>query len=143
MPKKTDNIVALSMPELRERWRELWGLDAHRFISRPMLEKSIFFKQVELAGQGLNPEQQIRLKRLIKQYNRDTASFDQKDTGLKPGARLVKIYRGKKHIITVKDNGHFDYGGMHYSSLSKIALDITGTRWNGWLFFGLKKEKQK
>lgn len=65
MPKKSDNIIALPMPELRQRWRELWGMEAHRFISRPMLEKSIRFKQAELAGQGLDADQRVRLNRLI------------------------------------------------------------------------------
>ena len=143
MPKKTDNIVALSMPELRLKWQELWGSEAHRFISRPMLEKSIYFKQAELAGNGLTCEQKIRLTQLVKQYKRSSIWFDQKDDGLKPGSRLIKMYRGKKYIISVKDDGLFDYEGKQYSSLSQIALAITGTKWNGWLFFGLKKKVQK
>lgn len=48
------------------------------------------------------------------------------------------MHEGRKHSVLVKAEG-FEYQGQIYSSLSKIANDITGKRWNGWVFFGLKK----
>jgi hypothetical protein len=143
MLEKTDNLIALSLSELRQIWQELWGEAAHRFISRPMLEKSIRFKQAELRGEGMPSEQKIRLNQLIKQYKRSAVSFDQNDNDLKPGTRLIKIIRDKKYIVTVKNDGLFDYDGKIYSSLSQVAFAITGTRWNGWAFFGLKNKVKK
>jgi len=57
---------------------------------------------------------------------------------LKPGTRLERIYKGKAHNVLVTESG-FEYQDQLYKSLSKIANDITGKRWNGWVFFGLKK----
>jgi len=99
-----------------------------------MLEKSLSYK---LQG-GLSPKQQIRLDQLIKEYKRNPACFDERVGALKPGTRLVRIYNGTKHNVLVKADG-FEYQDQTYSSLSKIANDITGKRWNGWVFFGLKK----
>ena len=55
----------------------------------------------------------------------------------KPGTRLVRMHEGRKHSVLVKAEG-FEYQGRVYSSLSKIANEITGKHWNGWVFFGLK-----
>jgi hypothetical protein len=52
--------------------------------------------------------------------------------------RLVRTWKGKKYGVTVTQNG-FEYEGKSYTSLSHIANTITSSRWNGWLFFGLKK----
>lgn len=129
------------MPQLRQIWQTLWEQDAHRFLSRPMLEKSIKFRQAELSGIWLTPEQKSRLEQLIKQYKRNPVSFNQKENGLLPGSRIIKTHKGHKHLINVKHDGLLEYQGKTYSSLSQIAYIITGTKWNGWLFFGLKKKK--
>ena len=54
------------------------------------------------------------------------------------GARLVRIWKGERYEATVRDDGRYEYGGEIYSSLSAIAKAITGTHWNGKLFFGVK-----
>jgi len=53
------------------------------------------------------------------------------------GTRLIREYQGVEHCVTVRDDD-FEYQGRPFKSLSAIARDITGTRWNGLLFFGLK-----
>ena len=53
------------------------------------------------------------------------------------GTRLVREQRGVEHTVTVLSEG-FEFEGRPYRSLSAIARHITGTRWNGWTFFGLK-----
>jgi hypothetical protein len=55
---------------------------------------------------------------------------------LKPGARLVREWRGRRHTVTVTEDG-FEYAGENYPSLTKIAKKITGARWSGPRFFGL------
>lgn len=57
-----------------------------------------------------------------------------------PGGLIVKQYRGNTHVVTVRDNG-FEYEGCLFPSLSAVAFEITRTKWNGYLFFGLTKEK--
>ena len=54
-----------------------------------------------------------------------------------PGTRLVREYDGVQHMVTVRGDD-FEFEGRPYRSLSAIARHITGTRWNGWTFFGLK-----
>ena len=63
-------------------------------------------------------------------------------TRLKPGTRLVREWRGEIHQVTVLDDG-LEYRGSHYDSLSEIARSITGTRWSGPLFFGLRRARNR
>jgi hypothetical protein len=58
-----------------------------------------------------------------------------------PGSILVKEYRGKNIVVRVLDAG-FEYDGRHFASLSAVAKEITGTKWNGFLFFGLSKDSR-
>jgi hypothetical protein len=60
--------------------------------------------------------------------------------GLKPGTRLVRQWRDQVHLVNVEADG-YEYQGARYQSLSEIARLITGTRWSGPLFFGIKIEQ--
>ena len=124
----------LSINELRQRWAKAWGRQPHIRIGRVMLERSLAYK---LQG-DLSLELQIRLDQVIKEYKRNPACFDERVGTLKPGTRLTRVYNGTKHSVLVRTDG-FEYQDQIYSSLSKVANDITGKRWNGWVFFGLKK----
>ncbi len=123
----------LSLTQLREKWQKTWNIAPHPRIGRAMLEKSLAFKENERA---LSSEQHKRLKELIAAYKRSPHSFE--TSTLKPGTRLERIYHGQKHSVLVTSSG-YDYQGVEYKSLSKIANHITGSKWNGWLFFGLNK----
>ena len=56
------------------------------------------------------------------------------------GTRLIREFQGVEHTVTVLQDG-YEYQGRPYQSLSAIARAITGTRWNGWVFFGLKNKR--
>lgn len=131
------HLTNLSLEELRQEWASAWGLDPHARIGRSMLEKSLACKQ---RGQDLTPDQRKRLEQLIKQYRRNPNCFDENVPVLKPGTRLVRNWNGTRHSVLVQAAG-YEYKGKIYGSLSQIALEITGTRWNGWIFFGLKKKE--
>lgn len=133
-----NNIAQMPIKELRCQWANYWGLKPHWRIGRQMLERSLAFKEREMRGEGMTPTQRKRLDNLVAQYKRDPKSFDQGPAGLKPGTKLMRAYQGNKHIVLVKVDG-FEYRKQHYSSLSEIAFVITGTRWNGWIFFGVKR----
>lgn len=132
------NIAQLPLTELRQIWAEYWQIKPHRYIGRQLLEKGILFKQRELAGEGLTGEQKARLDQLIRTYKRNPMNVAQSASIIKPGTKLVKIINGTRHIVTVLQDG-FEYKDQKFSSLSVIASSITGTKWNGWVFFGLKK----
>jgi hypothetical protein len=136
------NAVLMPMPELRQKWAAFWGMEPHERIGRVTLEKSLEFKQREVRGEWLNAEQQKRLDQLISSYKRNPKFFDEGLSELKPGIRLVKNYNGEHHSVIVLADG-FEYRNKTYGSLSEIASIIAGTRWNGWVFFGLKKRGGK
>ena len=137
--QRLDNIIAqLSLIELRQKWAQYWGMEPHTRIGRGMLEKSLEFKLREANGSGLSAEQQKRLDHLIATYKRNPKNFNEGSSDLKPGVRLVKNYKGEHHSVLVCADG-FEYRDKYYGNLSEIATVITGTRWNGWIFFGLKK----
>jgi hypothetical protein len=58
------------------------------------------------------------------------------------GTRLVREWKGVEQTVTVRDDG-FEYQGRPYKSLSAVARQITGTRWNGLVFFGLKNQRTR
>jgi hypothetical protein len=133
-----NNIARTPLAELRQKWAECWGIQPHARIGRQMLEKSLEFKQ----RGGFSAEQQARVDHLIAAYRRNPKSFDQGTGGLKPGTKLVRTFRGEKYLVLVKADG-FEYRQQVYGSLSEVAYAITGSRWNGWVFFGLKKSGGK
>ena len=133
-----ETLEKLHLNELRQRWERAWGIEPHARIGRTMLEKSLRYKVREQEQGGLSLDQQKRLDQLVKQYKRNPNALDNPSGPLKPGTRLVRTHDGTKHTVIVKETG-FEYQGRPYTSLSKIANDITGKNWNGWVFFGLKK----
>lgn len=135
------NPANLPLEELRRQWAEAWGLKPHLKIGRTMLIKSLEYKTQKQGTGGLHPDQHQRLKKLIAAYKRNPHCFDENIHGLKPGTRLVKIWKEKRHSVLVIENG-FEYQDKIFTSLSEVAVAITGSRWNGWVFFGLKKHKR-
>jgi hypothetical protein len=134
-----NNIALVPLAELRQKWTEAWGILPHRYIRREMLEKSLEFKQKQERGEGLTSEQRRRLDNLVAQYKRNPEHFDQVNmSSIKPGTRLVRVWKGKRYNVIIRSEG-YEFDGKIYTSLSQIASDITGTRWNGWVFFGLKE----
>lgn len=136
------NIIShlheLTLEDLRSKWAQAWGREPHARIGRSMLERSLAYKWCEL---NLSQDQQRRLDQFIKQYKRNPRCFDEYKTTLKPGTRIVRNWNGKRYSVIVLKNGDYEYNSKIYSSLSQIATDITGTRWNGWVFFGIKKRE--
>ncbi len=138
LQKTNRNSENLPLEDLRRLWAAAWEMVPHARIGQAMLEKSLAFKMREARGDSLSAEQRERLDQLVTAYKRNPKFFDEGLSELKPGMRLVKSYKGEHHSVLVHANG-FEYRDKHYGSLSEIASAISGTRWNGWVFFGLKK----
>jgi phosphatidate phosphatase PAH1 len=90
---------------------------------------------------GLSPEAQRKIDRLVKEYEktRKIGNAQDRTLNLTSGIRLIREFKGDKHEVTTLERG-FEYKGRFYKSLSAIANEITGTRWNGKVFFGVAKE---
>jgi hypothetical protein len=124
-----------SLDELRREWRRLYKSDPPR-ISRDLLVLGIAYRRQEIEHGGLGKATLRKLETLAKTLRNTGRVGPTPSLTLKPGARLVREWRGRTHTVTVTEDG-FEYGGVSYASLSKIATKITGAHWSGPRFFGL------
>ena len=131
-------LQTASTPELKHQWRELFGKEPPAF-NRAYLQSRLAYRIQELAYGGLKPETRARLEALGEQLDGGNVVLRRirADSRPLPGTRLLREYGGVQHVVTVRPDD-FEYEGRPYRSLSAIARHITGTRWNGWTFFGLK-----
>ena len=131
-------LRTLPTAELKAQWRELFGKEPPPF-NRPYLQSRLAYRIQELAYGGLKPETRARLEALGEQLDGGNVVLRRirADSRPLPGTRLIREYDGVQHVVTVRADD-LEYEGRPYRSLSAIARHITGTRWNGWTFFGLK-----
>lgn len=128
--------------DLKTQWCELFDSEPPPF-NRRYLESRLAYRIQELAYGGLKPETVKRLEALGEQLD----GGDRKKSCVRAdqmpivGTRLIREWQGVEHVVTVTTDG-FDWQGRPYKSLSAIARAITGTRWNGWVFFGLKNRRR-
>ena len=127
--------------ELLALWAESFNEAPPRQLRRPLLVRLLAYKIQEKAYGGLTRETRERLRALARGF---AAGHSGLPVGhrIKPGTRLIRQWSGRSHEVTVVE-GAFEYAGRRYASLSEIARAITGTRWSGPLFFGLKTGKEK
>lgn len=159
--QQIDELAAMDVAALQTRHLEFFGKEttcAHRQF---LIRKLAWHLQAKSEG-GL-PESAIELarsiardtplrSRVLTNADRRRASMPMDNSSTTtiepahdtrtplPGGLIVKQYRGQTHVVTVCEKG-FEYEGCKFPSLSAIAFQITGTKWNGYLFFGLTKEK--
>ena len=133
-----NSFDSLDIKQLREYWSQAWNLKPSLQMSRKMLTRSLVYKIREATGGGLTSDQKKKLDQLVRAYKRSRAEGTKRQMQIKSGTQLIREWNGKRHTVTVQ-NGHFEYNAKPYKSLSAIASEIAGTRWNGWVFFGVKK----
>ena len=123
---------------LKQQWRDLFGKEPPPF-NRAYIQSRLAYRIQELAYGGLKPETRARLEALGEQLDGGNVVLRRirADSRPLPGTRLIREYDGVQHVVTIRADD-FEYEGRPYRSLSAIARHITGTRWNGWTFFGLK-----
>jgi hypothetical protein len=131
------------MPELKQQWRDLFEREPPAY-NRRFLESRLAYRIQELAYGGLKPETIGRLEAIGEQLSGKTdGKRRQHLVGLPiAGTRFIREWKGIEHCVTVCDDG-YEYQGRPYKSLSAIARAITGTRWNGLVFFGLKNQRRR
>jgi len=146
--KEQDNVLtrvaalkAMPTAELKKQWEALFDTPPPPF-NRRFLESRLAYRIQELAYGGLKAETVQRLEALGEQLDGGNVVLRRIRTDLMPiaGTRLVREYQGVEHTVTVLQDG-FEWQGRPYKSLSAIARAISGTRWNGWVFFGLKNQR--
>lgn len=160
MKKKTMDLVqrlhAMTVTELKQKYAEVFGEEA-RSRNRTHLRRKIAWRLQELDEGGLSERAKRRAEELANDADlrvrapkvkaasggstMDAPVSFQKSSKLAdllPGTTLKRIYKGQTLFVTVTQNG-FLFNGKVYRSLSAIAKEVTGSLWNGRLFFGLTK----
>jgi hypothetical protein len=135
-------LKSMPAPGLKARWRELFDTEPPPY-NRRFLESRLAYRIQELAYGGLKPETLERLAALAEAIDgKATRRARRGQERPIAGTRLVREWKGVEHSVTVRDDG-YEYQGRPYKTLSAIARLITGTRWNGWVFFGLKNQRAR
>jgi ribosomal protein S18 len=152
MPNSTDinfeleaELAQLSRARInarRERWCAIFRVEPPLAFGPDLLRRSIAQRIQERRYGGLSAQVQRQLNQIIKALEKKRSGHIYLSQRIKSGAVLVRMWKDKSHRVTVLDDG-FAFEGRVYSSLSEIARHITGTRWNGPKFFGLRPAQQK
>jgi hypothetical protein len=132
-------LKGMSVPDLKARWRELFDIPPPPY-NRRFLESRLAYRIQELQHGGL-PDGAVERLDALAEAMTEGRPLQRKGSNARPmaGTRLVRQWQGAEHTVTVRVSD-FEYQGRPFKSLSSIARAISGTRWNGWTFFGLKKQ---
>ena len=136
--RQIDRIYRMNLAELREKFNELFGFEPGQ-TNIVNLRRRLAYRIQELHFGGLSDNDKEILIRIAD--GDPMANLQNKaKNGVSHvcGTRYQRVWKGKKYEVTALGNGKFEYDGTVYQSLSAIAREITGTRWNGKLFFGVK-----
>jgi hypothetical protein len=137
-----DRLAVMPIAQLRIRYCEVFRTDPPKAFGPDLLRRSIAYRIQEKAYGGLSRSTQRLLDQMIKTYAAKPNGKIVLPRRIKPGSELVRTWKGKSYRVMVMAKG-FALGGKTFASLSEIASEITGTRWNGPRFFGLRSAANK
>jgi hypothetical protein len=139
-------LRGLEVRALRARWRISFGRNVALHVPRHLLFAMLAYRlQAEILG-DLDAETVRFLKQINLAPSKQAAvpiaqAFERRTHDLSPGTLLAREWNGQHHRVMVLEEG-FGWDGRTYRSLTEIAKAITGTKWNGPRFFGLRDEKR-
>jgi hypothetical protein len=141
------HLRGLDLKGLRSRWQSVFQREAPAHLTRHLLFAIIAYRiQADCFGELDHETKQVLDRTIAKEAGPVTsarlASFDQKRTELSPGTVLVREWDRRSERVMVMADG-FAWNGQTYDSLSKVAFAITGTKWNGPRFFGLRDKDDR
>jgi hypothetical protein len=131
-------IATMRLDALRRIWEEHLG-DPPPGQSTEILRRRLAWELQARVYGGLSAETKRRLRQLHERFTKDSSFTPSPILDLKPGTVLDRAWQGTRYRVHVAHDG-FDYQGKRYGSLSEVARVITGQRWSGPLFFGLKRK---
>ena len=131
-------LPELPMPEIKALWQQLFGADTPNY-NRAFLERRIAHRLQEVEFRKVDASLLERNRRRIESLL-ETGKVNKRDSDTRPtaGTVLTREYRDVEYCVVATADGQYEFNGRMYPSLSMIAREITGTRWSGPLFFGLK-----
>jgi hypothetical protein len=125
----------MSRGELRRLWKQLFDREPSPMLRREVLMPILAYRIQEKAYGGLKESTARRLRELAE----GCTVGNMPSARPKTGTRYIREYAGKLHEVTVLDDG-YEYEGAAYRSLTEITKVITGAKWSGPAFFGLKRK---
>ena len=137
-----DRLTTLPIAQLRIRYREVLRSDPPDAFGPDLLRRSIAHRIQEKAYGGLSRSAARLLDQMMKAYAAKPSGKIVLQRRIKPGSVLVREWKGRSHRVMVLADG-FAYDGRTFGNLSEIASLITGTKWNGPRFFGLRTKTQE
>jgi Protein of unknown function (DUF2924) len=139
---KLSELSTAERAELLAIWTATLGQPpAALRTSRELLASALAWQLQERKFGGLSAATKRKLRILVRAAQgrkKRSARLPAPSTNLRPGTVIIKRWRGAQHVVMVLADG-FQHQGTIYGSLSHVAREITGTRWNGPAFFGLRK----
>ena len=136
-----DSLHTLKPEQLAERWRDLHGAAMPARLRRSLIIQALAYRLQKKAFGGLKPATRRLLETAAGHPSEHRAAKLRTRRSAQTGTVLVREWHGTKHQVTVLKDG-FMFNGKHFESLSKIAREITSTRWSGPLFFGLRSRQE-
>ena len=133
-------LNTLEPAALLQKWKALFGTDPSPLLARIFMVRAIAYRLQERRFGGLKPSTQRLLDR-VGEGRADVGRRRIPDRRVSAGTVLIREWGGVSHRVTVLDHGVV-YRGRRYRSLSEVAGVITGARWSGPLFFGLKRRAE-
>jgi hypothetical protein len=133
-------LSELTIFELRGEWQRLHRMPPPMRLSRDLLTRGITYKLQERAYGGLSTATARKLEQVAADPLSRGAAKPAPPISLKPGTLLVREWRGVTHMVLIRADG-IEWRGQRYRSLSVVARKITGARWSGPRFFGLKRQQ--
>jgi hypothetical protein len=141
LAKDLADLTHLSEDRLNDYFRHLYGVEPPARLRRPLLIRAIAYRLQEKALGGLKPATRRLLASVADDATaRRTTMHVARERKIKPGTTLLREWHGVQHRLTVLEDG-VQFGNERYRSLSEVARKITGSRWSGPLFFGLKSAR--
>jgi len=139
---KLSELPKLGKSALCRFWEQVFDGAPPRQLRRDLMILILSYCIQEQAFGGLSVRTRSRLRLMARAIDANPNAALSAAPNLKPGTRLVREWGNKVHIVEVDERG-YRYDGGRYASLSEIARLITGTRWSGPVFFGLKGKQAR
>jgi hypothetical protein len=139
-------LKSMSLEQLRDKWLDLYGAEPPKY-KKQFLIKRLAYRIQELFYGGLSEQAKAHLRKVamndpVATVKRRIPEKRKANETILPGTRFVRIWKDRRYEVVAQAEG-FEYDGRIFKSLSAVAREITGTRWNGKVFFGLKKVSAK
>jgi Protein of unknown function (DUF2924) len=138
--RRLASLAGLSKTALRELWQELFKVPPPSQLRRELALSILSYRLQEEAFGALTVSSRRKLTTIAQAIENNPDTPITNSPRIKPGTRLIRQWGDQVHLVNVESSG-YEYQGARYKNLSEIARLITGTRWSGPLFFGIKSEQ--